>query len=178
MSDPKHTHTDSEKFDKILQENIPETPKETAPKTEPEIAPAQEAEVGLGEKESSTPPAKEEGFLEESISALKRTLKSTKKKPTQIPQFKDEITVKIEKMMEEDLSDVYQELTPLQQQEFKIKGEQTAYKIREIMKGAHVKAKTIFKLILEWLKMLPGINKFFLEQEAKIKTDKILGLKK
>jgi len=30
---------------------------------------------------------------------------------------------------------------------------------------------------LDWLKILPGVNKFFLEQEAKIKTDKILALK-
>ena len=38
------------------------------------------------------------------------------------------------------------------------------------------KAKKIFQLILEWLKLLPGINRFFLEQEAKIKTDRIIHL--
>jgi hypothetical protein len=31
---------------------------------------------------------------------------------------------------------------------------------------------------LQWLKLLPGVNRFFLEQEAKIKTDRIIHLKK
>ena len=30
-------------------------------------------------------------------------------------------------------------------------------------------------LIREWLKVIPGINKFFLEQTVKIKTDKIIN---
>jgi hypothetical protein len=32
------------------------------------------------------------------------------------------------------------------------------------------------KLIREWLLIIPGVNKYFLEQEAKIKTDKIQQL--
>jgi hypothetical protein len=34
--------------------------------------------------------------------------------------------------------------------------------------------KKILALIRDWLKLIPGVNRFFLEQEAKIKTDKIL----
>jgi len=30
---------------------------------------------------------------------------------------------------------------------------------------------------MNWLKLIPGVNKFFLEQEAKIKTDEVLKLK-
>ncbi len=80
--------------------------------------------------------------------------------------------------MEEGLRETYDQLSPIAKQEFKIKGEQTAGKIRELLNVARVKAKKIFHLIVEWLKILPGINRFFLEQEAKIKTDKILLLKK
>ena len=36
--------------------------------------------------------------------------------------------------------------------------------------------RKILKLIRSWLKLIPGVNKFFLEQEAKIKTDKIVDL--
>ncbi|MFZ2189657.1 MAG: hypothetical protein WA057_06330 [Candidatus Magasanikiibacteriota bacterium] len=121
-------------------------------------------------------PENNENFLEETINNLKGKLKSTKKKPTQIPQVKDDITVQIEKIMEEGLGDAYKELTPIQKQEFKIKGEEVAWEIRNMVKQAHVKVKTIFRLLLEWLKMLPGINRFFLEQEAKIKTDKIINM--
>jgi len=109
---------------------------------------------------------------------LKKKLKQSKKKNIQIPIVKDEINLKIEKIMEDGLEDAYKELTTIQQQEFKIKGEETAWKIRQVLKKTKVKIKEIFKLLLEWLKMLPGINKFFLEQEAKIKADKIISLNK
>ncbi|MFH1790279.1 MAG: hypothetical protein ABH832_04415 [bacterium] len=89
----------------------------------------------------------------------------------------DETTQKIEKIMEEGLGDAYSRLSPIAKQEFKLKGEQTAIKISQVLKSTHVTVKKILKLIIEWLRMLPGINKFFLEQEAKIKTDKILALK-
>jgi hypothetical protein len=38
--------------------------------------------------------------------------------------------------------------------------------------------KKIVQAIVEWLKLVPGINKFFIKQTAKIKTDKILAAKK
>jgi len=126
-------------------------------------------------KESSQ--VEEKGFVEETVKKLGNKLRITKKKPVQIPQVRDEITLKVEQIMEEGLKDVYKELTPIQKQEFKIKGEQTAYLVRDLLKATHIKVKSIFRLLMEWLKMLPGINKFFLEQEAKIKTDKILALK-
>lgn len=116
--------------------------------------------------------------LDTRIQTLKKKLKQSKKKNNQIPTVKDELTLKIEKLMEDGLEDAYKELTPVQQQEFKIKGEETAWKISHALKRTKVKIKEIFKLLLEWLKLLPGVNKFFLEQEAKIKADKIISLKK
>jgi hypothetical protein len=99
------------------------------------------------------------------------------RKPVIVPQTKDEVAVKIEKILEDGLGDAYQRLSPVAKQEFKIKGEKTAVKISELLRSTHVKVKKILRLIIEWLKILPGINRFFLEQEAKIKTDKILELK-
>lgn len=32
----------------------------------------------------------------------------------------------------------------------------------------------MMELIYEWLRMLPKVNKYYLEQEAKIKTDKLV----
>ena len=80
--------------------------------------------------------------------------------------------------MSEGLEDAYQKLPPIAQQEFKLKGEQTAGLIRELMRSTKIKVKKIFQLIADWLSLLPNINHFFLEQEAKIKTDKIIKLKK
>ncbi len=95
-----------------------------------------------------------------------------------IPQIQDEVLVKIEKILESGLADEYTKLSPITKQEFKIKGEETTAKIRELLQATHIKVKKIFYLIVEWLRILPGINKFFLEQEAKIKTDQIIELYK
>lgn len=84
----------------------------------------------------------------------------------------------IENILEEDLGDVYFSLTPQKQQEFKKAGEETAIKISILVQKTKVKAKKIISLIRDWLLLIPGVNKFFLEQEAKIKADKIIELKK
>ncbi len=173
MPDPKHAHIEDEK--NVTQEipnEIAEQPKTETPTPTPEGA------VEFTSEKPAEKQPNEENFLEESITNLKSKLKGTKKKPTTIPQVRDEVTIQVEKIMEQDLGDAFNELTTIQKQEFKMKGEQVAFEIRDLLKKTHLKAKTIFKLIFEWLKMLPGINKFFLEQEAKIKTDKILALKK
>jgi len=91
---------------------------------------------------------------------------------------RDETTIKVEKILAEGLEDDYKKLPPIVQQEFKLKGEQTASKIAELLKTTKIKIKNIFRLILEWLSLLPNVNRFFLEQEAKIKTDRIINLKK
>ncbi|MDO8626590.1 MAG: hypothetical protein Q7K39_04040 [Candidatus Magasanikbacteria bacterium] len=104
-------------------------------------------------------------------------LKRRRPRPA-IPQPRDETTVKIEKILEDGVGEAYSRLSPVAKQEFKLKGEEVAFKIRELLSTGHTQVKKIFRLILEWLKMLPGINRFFLEQEAKIKTDRVLSLSK
>ena len=126
--------------------------------------PSQEQHFEVHEKEPTKLEAKGEGFLEEAIGGLKNKLRGGKKKQTAIPQVRDVLTVEIEKVMEEGLKEAFQELNPIQRQEFKIKGEQTALQIRVLLKAAHVQIKKIFRLIVKWLKILPGINRFFLEQ--------------
>lgn len=105
-------------------------------------------------------------------------LKRKKPKHAAIPQLRDEVTVRIEKILEDGVGDAYSRLSPVAKQEFKLKGEQTSRKIRDLLKSSHLHIKKIFRLILEWLKMLPDINRFFLEQEAKIKADRIISLHK
>ena len=90
---------------------------------------------------------------------------------------KDKTLQKIEDILGEDMTDSFLKLPPDKQQLFKEKGEETAGLIKQMIEGAKVNTKKIFDLIKKWLKMIPGINQFFLEQEAKIKTDKILNLR-
>lgn len=136
----------------------------------------------LPEKRSETEAHKETTPKEKpgGESDLKKlfSLPRLRKAPPTIPQVRDAVTLRVEKIMEEGIADAYARLSPVQQQEFKIKGEETAIKIRDLLRATHVKVKKVFQLILEWLRMLPGINRFFLEQEAKIKTDRITALDK
>ena len=83
----------------------------------------------------------------------------------------------IEKILAEDLVEIYNSLNEEEKKEFKAEGERVASKIEQIMQQMKIKAKEVLKLIRDWLKKIPGINRFFLIQEAKIKTDRILALK-
>lgn len=157
----------------IRKEILP-LPEQSSVSPTPEI----QKPIEVIEKKAEQQPEVKTENIESTIEALKRKLKLNKKKKAIIPLVKDELTRRVEQVMEEGIADAYRELTPVQQQEFKIKGEETAWKIRELFKKTHLKVKEIFRLLVEWLRMLPGINKFFIEQEAKIKADKILSLKK
>jgi len=137
-------------------------------------------EISNVEAEGEMTPAEQGAESEQKPEAapeIKPALPSVSK-PTVKFSNKDPMTAKIEKIMEDGLTDSFQNLSPVAKEEFKLRGEQAASKIRELMRSARIKVKKIFRLILDWLKMLPGINKFFLIQEAKIKTDRIVLLKK
>ncbi|MBT4856757.1 hypothetical protein HON52_01050 [Candidatus Uhrbacteria bacterium] len=94
--------------------------------------------------------------------------------PSAVPIEKDPILTDIESILQDDLTDLFLSLPDDKKWEFKQKGEETASKIREMVAGGKFKIKKIFQLIRDWLKIVPGVNKYFLEQEAKIKADKLL----
>jgi len=96
--------------------------------------------------------------------------------PSAIP--KSETRKQIEKILSEDLVDIYRAMDANQKLIFKQKGEETASLIENLVQTAKATAKKVITLIREWLKLIPGVNKFFLEQETKIKTDKILAMTK
>ena len=135
------------------------------------------AETKLEPGAQSKQEKNESSSIDKTIDSLKQLVRLPKKVLPAIPLVRDEITVRVEKIMEENLADAYRALDPVKRQEFKIKGEATAQAIRQLLNKTKVKIKKIFQLILEWLLFLPGINRFYLEQEAKIKADRILALK-
>ena len=82
----------------------------------------------------------------------------------------------IEKILEIDLAEAYRSMTPEKQLEFRTVGERTAKEINRLLSEARVQAKKIIELIIEWLKIIPGVSRFFIEQEAKIKADEIMKM--
>ena len=92
-------------------------------------------------------------------------------------QVQNQRIKKIEAVLEEDLGDIYSKMPISKQKEFKIEGERVTKKISELLNVSKVKVKKIIDLIRGWLSIIPGVNNFFLEQETKIKTDKIIKLR-
>jgi hypothetical protein len=84
----------------------------------------------------------------------------------------------IEKILEKDLAGLYVSLPPQKQREFKMAGEATARKISELITKTKFKVGKVIDLIKKWLSLLPGVNKFFLEQEAKLKADEIMKMER
>lgn len=84
----------------------------------------------------------------------------------------------IEAVLEDGLSNLYFSLSLEKQQEFKTEGEKTTKKIITLIKTAKITFRKVFNLIKKWLRIIPGLNRFFVEQEAKIKADRILEIEK
>ncbi|NMB48810.1 hypothetical protein GYA13_05280 [Candidatus Kuenenbacteria bacterium] len=82
----------------------------------------------------------------------------------------------IESILEDDLSEIYFRLDEAHQRLFKEEGERSARQIETILQTGKSIAVKVLAVIKKWLQVIPGINKFFIEQEAKIKTDQITRL--
>lgn len=133
-------------------------------------------------------PSQESGFervVERPVSAVEQTqyeylapsLPVTSSIPVATPNhqpYKDPRLIEIEQILEEDLAEYYFQLPDESKIVFKETGEQTAKKINALLGETKVAVQKIVDLIRAWLGLLPGVNRFFVEQEAKIKADKIM----
>lgn len=81
---------------------------------------------------------------------------------------------KIEKVMEENLEEIYFNMDEAHRTLFKVEGDRAAREIDKIVNAGKSVAVKVLEVLKRWLRLIPGVNKFFIEQEAKIKTDKIL----
>lgn len=82
----------------------------------------------------------------------------------------------IEEILEEDLEEAYWQMPPKMREQFKKRGEDTAKKIERLVRAVHLNILKVLRLLQKWLSIIPHVNTFFLEQEAKIKADKLIAL--
>lgn len=132
---------------------------------------------------------KESSFEREVVDIEKKPEKKDQKKEeeeiisssaapaTAIVSSEEERRKQIDMILSDGLNDVFLSMTPKQQKKFQEEGIKTVNKINKLLSQTKIKVKRIIDLIRRWLKNIPKVNKYFLEQEAKIKTDKILNLK-
>ncbi len=135
--------------------------------------------VPVPEKEAKIEisPADKEKVLDEVAQAEKETKASGAFAVSAVQQKYQQREKQIESILANGLADLYVKMPADKQQEFKLAGEQTARKINSLLDQAKIKIKEIIDLIRKWLLIIPGVNKFFLEQEAKIKADEIMRIK-
>lgn len=89
----------------------------------------------------------------------------------------DKLVKDIEGAMASGLEGAYLAMDAATQHQFKEVGEETASAIEQLLQQSKVQMKKIVMLLLRWLKIIPRVNPYFLEQQAKIKADAIVALK-
>lgn len=90
---------------------------------------------------------------------------------------KDPVIKDIENILSKGLEDDYKSLTPALKLKFKTEGEVAANKIKKLLEKSKVNFRKIVDVITKWLQIIPGVNKYFLIQEAKNKADRIIEMK-
>lgn len=115
--------------------------------------------------------------LKEAAKPLEKSGEGSIVASSQAQAYQKKQAAAIDTILSEGLNDIYLKMKPTDQANFKKKGEETVLKIAALLSQTKVKVGKIVELIRRWLRLVPGINKFFLEQEAKIKADKIIRLK-
>lgn len=151
----------------------------------PEIKPTQPEEIKVEKPETAViseaaietvEPAQQPEAMAETPKPEVRVLPTSTPVQLQAPLAKDEFQIEIEELMSKDLTDVFLNLPANKREAFRLAGEEAARKIKEMVDKGKVKVRKVLEIIRDWLRIIPGVNKFFLEQEAKIKTDQVLRL--
>ncbi|HTW96594.1 MAG TPA: hypothetical protein VMD74_02970 [Candidatus Methylomirabilis sp.] len=148
-----------------------------SPKKIETILTGQEArpELGLEKKEMAGEQRTETGVEAEAKAAAAAI--AAKPIKSVISEY-EEREKQIENFLARGLEDIYLGLPLEKQAEFRQRGEETAKKINKLLEKTKINLGKIVNLIKKWLSLIPGVNKYFLEQEAKIKADEIIKLRK
>jgi len=124
-------------------------------------------------------PESKETFLEqaeaEPTPAPTTAVDTQAPRPVAQPKIaKDDVVIHVEKIMEEGLGELYAMLPEDAKPVFRKKGEDVAIEVSTMVRSLKFEVAKVLRLIREWLLTIPKVNRFFLEQEAKIKTDKLV----
>lgn len=94
--------------------------------------------------------------------------------PGQAQPEKTETRKQIESILQEGLAPMFLQMNPQERVAFAQAANETASKLEVLVTQFKASAKEVLRLIKAWLKKIPQVNKYFLEQSSKIKTDEIL----
>ncbi len=151
--------------DGLELKNKTELPKSEQPEIQVDLASAKEAPAVAPERIEKQEPVEKPQELPTRAPVVQQAAPRVDK---------DRFLVGIEHILSENLADAYLALPPEKRSAFKARGEEIATKVKEMSDKGRLHVHKILHWIRDWLRMIPGVNVFFLEQEAKIKADKLL----
>ena len=147
------------------------------------IIPEKEVEIEIQEEKFELGHALEEEE-KKSKELAERFKRSILKKKSKKDEDKDEQVIKsetrkqVEIILQNDLKDIFQLMNDSEKEAFKQEGIKVSTKIEEMIETLKIKARVVLNLVKNWLSMIPSVNKYFLEQESKLKTDEIMAYAK
>jgi len=148
--------------------------KSPAPKPETSLEP-KEAQKELAPESPEQSSAKE---VENQQPSTPSSVQSMPQAPTAAPPPpKSPTLMQVESILEENMAEAYSGMDQATQIRFRQEGEKTSKKIEQVLYQVKLKVKNILDLIRNWLKIIPGVSGYYIEQETKIKTDKIMSLR-
>lgn len=160
------------------QTQIPQTPAERSP-----VVPDVRRDIQLPEQESvSVVEQKKDQHpdLVHEAQPIAGEIPSPKgKKQQAIPAQATQKTPEreeLEEILADNVMEVYQMLSPKEQEQFRKAGEEAVTKIEVLVTQFKATARAVLQIIRQWLRTIPRINTLFLEQESKIKTDRVLKM--
>ncbi len=124
----------------------------------------------------------EDTFLERAAEVAPTTAVTTQTQgqaqsaPAAAPVVKDEVTTEVEKILEDGLGEYIPDMPDEARDRFIQKGGEVAGQLSVMVRTLNVQVTIVIELIKEWLLTIPGVNRYFIEQESKIKTDRIIAL--
>jgi hypothetical protein len=167
--------------------NVETAPSQTWPEqgrttTEEGVAPEHPRQIGMEQETVYEQYEQRQGVTETEQITPQRTRPQQQQPgvqiqtPTTTQAPKTKLYRTVEALLADDLEAIYNSLDPQTQLQFRQKGEETVSKIEVLISTAKATAQAIVELIRTWLTIIPGVNRFFLEQESKLKTDRIMKI--
>ncbi len=87
---------------------------------------------------------------------------------------KDKVTIEVEKLLEKNLGSTFALLPDNVKPFFKTHGEKIAQTVVGMINNKSFDGGVVMEMVEDWLKLIPKSNSFYLEQEAKLKTDSLV----
>ncbi len=82
----------------------------------------------------------------------------------------------IEEILSDGVKDFYDAMQDLEKKRFRDTGEKLARDIYDMLQKGHASFKKFLDAIIPWLTLIPHVNQFYLEKEAKKRADKLIKM--